>query len=247
MIKDSVYQLEKTSPFDSGVWLKYFETNKSNRSVQNFSGKPSLEPALRPSLIYTLQRFQVGETGDGNHLRDYAQTTGDDAYMMCIDMFVKEEQEHARLLAQVIQSMEGNLIKWHWTDAAFVSLRRLLGLNTEILVLYIAEIIGKSFYRVVRDNCADSSLSELFDQIVHDELGHLEFHCQYLVAKLGKMSAPVKSVMVLCWGFLFYSASCVFIIDNRDALAKLKMPMLSFLQECSKIFIGCAGRILDAG
>ncbi len=233
-------------PFDSLLWLKYFETNKIKRSVHNWSGKPSIELALRDPLIRTLQRFQIGETGDGNHLRNYAKTTGDDAYMMCIDMFVKEEQEHARLLAQVIQSMEGNLLQWHWSDVAFVSLRRLLGLKTEILVLYIAEIIGKSFYRVVRDNCADSDLSELFDQIVHDELGHLEFHCQYLVTRLGGLSGAVKSIVIFGWAFLFYSACCVFIIDNKNALAKLKMPMLSFLKECSNIFIASAERMLNA-
>ncbi len=161
----------RTNQFDSNSWLDYFKRNKTVRPVFDWTEIPAIDHQLRLPLIRSLQRFQVGETGDGKHLRKYANGTGDQAYISCIDMFVKEEQEHARLLAKVIESMHGKLLQWHWTDFVFVLLRRLLGLKTEILILFVAEIIGKCFYEIVSKNCGDEHLSKLFAQIVRDEIG----------------------------------------------------------------------------
>src|SRR5262249_4075085 len=99
-----------------------------------FRHEPNVSQELRGPLINSLQRFQIGETGEGKHLRKHARTLNDPMYEECIDLFIKEEQFHARVLAQMIQSLDGTLLTWHWTDLAFIGLRRVMHLKTEVFI-----------------------------------------------------------------------------------------------------------------
>src|SRR5436853_6547379 len=80
-------------------WTAYFERNRASRLTIPWEREILVEPHLRAPLIRSLQRFQVGEQGDGLHLRAAAAATGDADYAYAIALFVAEEQEHARLLA----------------------------------------------------------------------------------------------------------------------------------------------------
>ena len=76
-------------------WLDYFEHNRTHRLEIDWERELQLEPFLRGAFIKSLQRFQVGESGEGNHLRRQAAKTNDPIYQAAIDLFIKEEQEHA--------------------------------------------------------------------------------------------------------------------------------------------------------
>ena len=79
-----------------------------------------VEPNLRRPLVRSLQRFQVGESGEGKHLRKQAATTNDPIYEATIDLFLKEEQEHARLMAEILQRLNEPLLQSHRTCAKFL-------------------------------------------------------------------------------------------------------------------------------
>jgi rubrerythrin len=230
--------------FSSRRWLAYFEENKKScpniiiPETVNFSEK------LKAPLIRSLQRFQIGETGEGKHLKKFAAITKDPAYERCIDMFIKEEQHHARVLAQMIAAMDGTLLTWHWSDLIFIGLRRLLHLKTEIFVLLIAEVIGKCFYRTCSAQLEDPLLSDAFSLIVLDELGHLEFHCGFLRMQFEGSSMFFRQFVLLCWSALFYSACCVFIADHKEALVALNTEPRQFFKELSTSFRICSHRAL---
>ena len=61
------------------------------------------------------------------------------AYREALDFFIAEEQEHARLMGEVLDRMNAPRLRWHWSDWAFERVRRLLGLRMEVMVLLVAE------------------------------------------------------------------------------------------------------------
>lgn len=231
--------------FSSDRWLAYFKENKLSCPNIVIPDSVKVSNELREPLIHSLQRFQIGETGEGKHLKKFASKMNDPVYEQCIDMFIKEEQHHARVLAQMIASMDGTLLTWHWSDLVFIGLRRLMHLKTEIFVLLIAEVIGKCFYRVCSAHLEDPLLSDAFSLIVLDELGHLEFHCGFLRNQFQNSPPAVKKFVLYAWAALFYCACFVFVADHKSALNKLNVPPRQFLKECSNTFRICSRRALD--
>src|SRR5258708_16001037 len=112
----------------------------------------------------SVQSFQVGEQGDGLHLRKAAARTNNPDYIAAIDLFVKEEQEHSRLLARLIEGMGGSLLQHHWSDTCFVFLRRLLGLRMELLILLVPEVIAQFYYKALHTRPAHPLLPIAFAQ-----------------------------------------------------------------------------------
>lgn len=230
--------------FSTKRWLAYFKENKESCPQIVIPQSVDVSPSIRPALIRSLQRFQIGETGEGKHLKKFAAKMNDPFYSQCIDMFIKEEQHHARILAQMIASMDGTLLTWHWSDLVFIGLRRLLHLKTEIFVLLIAEVIGKCFYRTCSANLSDALLSDAFSLIVLDELGHLEFHCGFLRNQFEHTPAFVRQFVLICWSALFYCACCVFIADHKNALKALNVSQKQFMSDLSTTFRICSQRSL---
>jgi len=254
MISQDLHEAQETpsadyadETFRSSRWLQYFQDNKRARANMSFSSGLDVGAALRAPLIRSLQRFQIGETGEGLHLKRYARKTRDPVYEQCIDMFVKEEQFHARVLADMIAALDGTLLTWHWSDLVFILLRRMLGLKTEIFILLVAEVIGKCFYRLCADNLSNDRLSDAFSLIVLDEIGHLEFHCAFLRSRLSEVSTPLRYAIYYAWTLIFYAGCFVFIADHRKTLLALDGSPRKFLRQCSNTFHRAAARALAVG
>ncbi len=233
-----------TTTFDASQWRLYFEENRKMRPAVKLPNEIVLDQAVQAPLIRSLQKFQIGETGEGHHLRKYAKSYGDADYVKCVDMFIKEEQSHAQILSQVILNMNGNLMSWHWTDVVFTVLRRLLHLKTELLILLIAEVIGKCFYKYIVDKVNNKSLEEVFSLIVLDEIMHLKFHTEFLSEQLRPYPWIVKHIVHYVWCMIFYTACFAFVTDHRKALAALNISSGEFIATCSKTFHVKATRAL---
>lgn len=244
---ESVRRLRADSPieFSAQRWLNHFDENRTNKIDIRFPTDVHIEETLREPLIHSLQRFQIGETGEGTHLKRYARTVNDPKYEQCIDLFIKEEQSHARVLAEMIGAMDGTLLNWHWTDLAFIALRRMMGLKTELFILLIAEIIGKCFYLHCAKNLEDERMSDAFSLIVLDEIAHLEFHCEFLRSRLDRLPETARYIIFVCWMMLFYVACFVFVSDHAATLEGMDVSKRSFLRDCSSCFRRAAVIALD--
>lgn len=222
--------------FSSAEWLAYFESNKKNKQPIVWPQYLDIPFSVRVPIIKSLQRFQVGETGDGTHLRQYAKTLNDPLYEQCIDLFIKEENGHAQILARVIELMDGYLITWHWSDYAFVTMRHLLGLKTEIFIILTAEIVGKSFYRACADRLPEPCLRAIFSDIVLDEIAHLKFHWSFMRKEMSPCPHFARWLIYYFWSAVFLGISCVFVVDHREALRALGRTPRDFLHECFRQF-----------
>ncbi|MET9254428.1 hypothetical protein [Streptomyces sp. NPDC003717] len=146
------------------TWTRRFERERERRRAQ---GDPDWHQGatLPPPVWAGIQRFQIGEDGDGANLIAKADRAGDPAYASAVRLFVAEEQNHARLLAALLAAGGRSVIAGHWTDTAFIRLRRLLGLRLELLVLMIAEVVALHYYRALRDGTHDALTSEVAARI----------------------------------------------------------------------------------
>lgn len=226
-------------------WLRYFEHNGKNRREIPWKDGITISSSVRAPLIRSLQRFQVGESGEGHHLRKQAATTNDPDYMAAINLFIKEEQEHARLMAMALQLMSARLLKHHWSDACFILLRRLFGLNQELLVLLMPEMIAKRFFRALHDGVSDLVLRGVFAQIMHDEGGHLAFHIDFLQHALAPLSLPARILHRCIWRLLFRASCLVVIVDHRAILRQVGVSPARFWWDCGLIFDEVAAGIFS--
>jgi len=173
-------------------------------------------------------RFELGESGDGERIRRLAAQTGDTSYARAIELFVQEEQQHARWLGIVRERFEGERLESHWSDSAFVVLRHLGGLRREICVLLTAELIALSYYRALSLAYDDALLRAVCRRILLDERGHVAFQRATLGHEFARMPAPARSAAILTWRAFVALTAKVVAWDHREVLALAGMSRSDF-------------------
>ncbi|HEV3363299.1 MAG TPA: ferritin-like domain-containing protein, partial [Acidimicrobiia bacterium] len=169
-------------PKDSTAWLQHFERNRRNRPEPDWRRPTPFPAPVAARLARSLAHFQLGESGDGDTLLVEARRTwaDDPDYIAALALFVAEEQEHARLLAEQVVRLGGTLVTRHWTHGWFRRVRRALGVRFEIQTLLVAEIIGTAYYRLLRST-GDTVLRQMCELMLRDEAPHLRFHADRIV------------------------------------------------------------------
>jgi hypothetical protein len=208
---------------------------------------PAIPPvAGRAAILRSLACFQLGESSDGRHLRRLAWGTGDALYAEAIELFIAEEQEHARLLGNILDRFAAPRLHRHWTHWLFRHCRHVLGFRAEIVVLLMAEIAGMKYYGAVREGVEDAATRRVCEQMLYDEEFHVRFHCEYLHRWLAGRSRPAR--WLVWWGltWLFAGASTVVAWDHRDALIAMGGTSKEFL-EASWLDFLAARRSIFAG
>ncbi|MEV6211910.1 ferritin-like domain-containing protein [Kitasatospora sp. NPDC051914] len=224
---------------DFARWVAHFTAEAARRTEL---GDPDFARGARASaqLLRSLQKFQVGEDGDGTDLIGKADAAGDADYAAAVRLFVAEEQNHARLLAELLRATGTPLLGSHWSDALFVRLRRLFGLRLELMVLLVAEVVAVPYYRAVRDGAADGLVAEVAGRIAADELRHIPFHCLRLRQSLGQLPAPLHSPAVAFWRLLATAAAGFVALDHGPALRVLGVRRGRFVAESAAVAAGAA-------
>jgi hypothetical protein len=188
---------------------------------------------VHPAVVKSVQRFQVGEAGDGANL--IAKAAGEGDYSAAVRLFVAEEQNHARMLALLLEAANAPTIARHWSDVVFVRLRRALGLRLELLVLMVAEVIALGYYRLLRDGTDDPLVTEVAGRILADEERHVPFHCRRLRKAFPARTRPVVFAV---WRILLFGASVVVAFDHGPALRVFGTTRRGFVVEVNRLFDG---------
>ena len=226
-------------------WSRYFEQNRVHRLPVPWERGVSIPPALRAPLIRSLQRFQLGESGEGRHLRRQARTVGDPSYDTAIALFIREEQEHARMMGRILEMLGAPLLTRHWSDVCFVGLRRVMGLRTELLVLLIAEMIATQYFRLLRESTTDPVMEAVCAQILHDEEGHLSFHAEFLNRAFAEVSFTGRLWIQLIWRLGFRATCLVVMLDHRALFREAGESSRKFWDGCGGVFDEMAARIFS--
>ena len=176
---------------------------------------PPAWPALGPSLAV----FQLGETGSGSKLFAAARRIGcDHDQVAALELFIGEEQEHARLLSMVLSELDTPLASAHWTDRVFVLARQAFGYRGEVLMLLVAEVVALAYYSTLRDGMDDDRLRDLFARIHADEVRHVRFHADTLPPLLCRWPSWQWWAGRGIWNLVVAGTSVVVGIGHRHAL-----------------------------
>jgi hypothetical protein len=224
-------------------WVEYFTYNREHRMAIPWERGITVEPSLRSPLVRSLQRFQMGERGDGAHLKRVAATMGNSAYTRAVGLFVQEEQEHADLMARVLYSLDAPLLQRHWSDNCFRIICLLSNLHIELMVLLVAEIIAKRYFRVLYESTGDPVLKATCVQILHDEEAHVAFHSHTLHPSLSSLPGAVRCVVRVAWRLFFGVVCLVVSYDHRTLLRLSGVSFHVFQRDCLRIFDAVAGYV----
>jgi hypothetical protein len=206
-------------------WRSHFET----QALRPLPAPPqdtllTVSPQWRGPLCASLARFQLGEGGEGRIAREIerARLPGiDDDYRAALKLFVREEGRHARILAGMVRSLGGTLLRASWSERLFVAGRRLLGLRLKLLVLLAAEVIGLGFYALLARRLGACDIGEQLGEIAADEGMHLEFHADFF---RGQIAGAGRWVFRAAWWSVAGLACAVLLIDHRRTLRALEIP-----------------------
>jgi hypothetical protein len=227
------------------IWLNYFENNRANRPPVPWERGIQVELHLCEPLIRSLQKFQLGESGEGRNLKRHAMATGDQTYAAAIDLFIKEEQGHSRLMGEILRELNAPLLNGDWSDACFVFLRHRFGLHQELMVLLLPEMIAKHYFRALHDGTRDAVLRAVFAQIIQDEEGHLAFHVEYLRRAFAKMPFTRRIFTLVIWRMAFRATCVAVMLDHRAVLQAVGISRQQFWQDCGQIFDEVAAGIFS--
>lgn len=218
---------------NSAHWLAYFRQNRLERPEPDWKRPVAAALSGKREIADSLSHFQLGESGEGRFLLAEARRSyPDDAdYCAALDLFIKEEQEHARLLAQLVRRFDGRLITRHWTHSVFRLLRRALGVDFEIQVLVIAELVGTSYYRLLRRCTTDPVVAEVCDLLLRDEARHIEFHRDRFTTDQRAWLPLERAAWAVQFQALFLGAAAVAWVDHGRALRAAGATRREFLTE----------------
>lgn len=158
-------------------WVKYFEYNNSHLLKIDFKNNSELSKDDIALITPSVRAFQIGEGSEGRHLtkcvKKFADKTGYKEYKTIMKWFVLEENRHSQTLKKYMGIYHIEPIKTLWIDNIFRLLRKLTGLECEVIVLVTAEMIALSYYTALSNAVNSEVLNIICQQMLNDELKHV--------------------------------------------------------------------------
>ena len=232
----------------SWLWVEHFEQNKQVHAEVDaaiaFDGQCDIPDSVRPPLIESIRRFQLGESGDGEQLLGKAARAGDPDYLRAAELFVAEEQQHAALLMRLLGYLGGQPMRTHWSDAVFVRLRRLMGLRTELMVLTVAEVVALSYYGGLANAGPDAVVRAVADRIVADEHPHVRFQVDRLRAGFAQSRRGARALAFAFWWLTAIGATVVVSFDHGPLLDAIGYRRTRFIRDVLADFAKVAAAVL---
>jgi hypothetical protein len=178
-------------------WITHFQTNRTDRPEPDWTAPFSIPEQKRRLLAISLAEYQLGDGGGECRLvaHDAESYRGSacDARTV-VDLWFSEEREHSRLLARAVERVGGTFITDTFAFRLFYACRRAFGVQFEMLVLLVVEIVSTGYYRVIRKHVGDGPIEDMCKLILRDEARHIDFHRDRLAADHPRGLHPLWSL-----------------------------------------------------
>jgi hypothetical protein len=213
----------------------------------------SIPESLRQPLVCLLQRFQLGEAGEGRVAGEARRSTDpalDDALREATALYVREEGRHAVILAEVLAALGAPTVKRATAEVLFRHGRRLLGFRTKMLVIACAEVVGVATYRRIRDGVRSEAIADAVADILSDELDHLDYQSLFfarVLATTGALSPVAAPALAAAFAAILAAATTLVAVQHRTALRDLGATPFQFAGQCAAIGLVLARAVADGG
>ena len=231
--------LTATRSFEASLsesWLDYYRDNREALLEIPWERGAEISESEHDAIWESVREFQLGESSEGKHImhcaREFAARRRTPAYAEVIELFVREEQRHARDLGRFMDLAGIPRRARTWPDTVFRRLRQLGGLEVSISVLITAEIIAKVYYAALREATGSSVLRRICDQVLRDEHEHVRFQCDYLAVLRGKRRPALLALTGAVQRFLFFGTCLVVWKCHNRAIRKGGMGFGRFWRGC---------------
>jgi hypothetical protein len=221
---------------DLRIWLNHFEHHAQHPRCVPSAGADPLRSEERRLIARSIATFQLGEQSEGCTLRRAAERFACahrlPALPRIVELFICEEQRHAALLRDFMEDQRIPLMSNHWTDRVFRRIRRLAGLELYLYVLISAELIGIVYYRALEAATGCQRLKLLCRFLVCDELAHVGFASQLLLALRARRPALLRALQRLAHRTFLAGAASVVWLTHRPVLRHAGYHSREFLRTC---------------
>jgi len=218
------------------IWLNHFEYHAEQPRGAAAGAPNTLPPEERRLIARSIATFQLGEQSDGTGLLRaayrFAAAHGDELLPRITELFIREEQRHARLLRTFMDEQGIRPKSRHWTDAIFRRVRRLAGFELYLHVLITAELIGNVYYRALESVSGCQRLRVLCRSLLADELAHIGFESELILDLRARKPAALRALMRATHRAFFSAAAGAVWISHRRVLRRAGYTAAGFLRAC---------------
>lgn len=218
------------------IWLNHFEYHAQHRRRLPEGIPDALTTEEHRAIARSIATFQLGEQSEGTHLLRAAWTfaRNHDAagLVRVIELLIREEQHHATLLRTFMREHSIPLRKRAWTDSVFRFVRRSAELELSLTVLLTAELIGNVYYRALEQATGCQKLRLLCRMLVADELAHVGFESDLLLAMRSQRSTLRRAVGESLHRLFFMGTAYVVWIGHPSVLRRAGYTARTFLRAC---------------
>ncbi|HEY2036243.1 MAG TPA: hypothetical protein VGG96_04460 [Steroidobacteraceae bacterium] len=218
------------------VWLNHFEYHAEQPRGAPGGSRNALSQAERRLIARSIATFQLGEQSDGTGLLRaayrFAAAHGDELLPRITELFIREEQRHARLLREFMEEHGIRARCRHWSDAIFRRLRRVAGFEVYLHVLICAELIGNVYYRALESVTGCQRLKVLCRTLIADELAHVGYESELILELRAEKPPAMRALIRNVHRALFCGATCAVWISHRSVLQRAGHTAGGFLRTC---------------
>jgi len=218
-------------------WIDHFQRNRQNRPEPDWDVPVNVPAHVLPPMLRSIEEFRLGDGGGPASLIAYdaegfRSSTAE--IRTIVDLWFREEAEHARLLGCAVKRFNGRIITSHWSFTAFCLCRLALGVRFELQVLTLTELVSTAYYRMLRQYSPDGPLAAMCELILRDEAGHVAFQRDRIMAS----GNPRPGTRGLLWRIQFllcgYGAATVLWVSHAPCLKAIGGSRAEFYSEVTR-------------
>lgn len=218
-------------------WIQHFTRNRQNRLEPDWNAPINVSSGVIAPVLRSIEQFRLGDGGGPASLIAHdAETFRGRAGELrrIVDLWFAEETEHARLLGCAVRRFGGRIIHSHWSFTAFCWCRQVFGVQFELQVLTLTELVSTAYYRMLRNHSPDGPLAAMCELILRDEAGHVAFHRE----RLADAGCPEPGWRGALWRIQFlllgYAAGTMLWINHAPCLRAIGGSRSEFYSEATR-------------